>query len=87
LSITAAYKTDDGTLVGFKTASYNSTRKSYTFDLRDYFQDIVAGKAENRGIYLNTTFYFSSSADRIVFNGPQTTNKLKPKLVIKYTEF
>ncbi len=87
LLITAAYKLDNGDLVGFKTASYNSTRKSYTFDLRDYFQDVVAGKEENRGIYINTTFYFSSSADRIVFNGPETTNKLKPKLVVKYTEF
>jgi hypothetical protein len=30
---------------------------------------------------------FNASADRIIFNGVNTNNKNKPKLVLKYTEF
>lgn len=87
LSVNAIYKNADGENVLIGIASYNSTRKSYTINLRDHIQDIVAGKIDNGEILVSTSFFFSSSADRIVFNGQNTTNKLKPRLVIKYTEF
>lgn len=87
LSVNAIYVNEDGENVLLGLASYNSSRNSYTLDIRDYLQDIVAGKTENKEILVSTSFYFSSSADRIVFNGPNSTNKLKPRLVIKYTEF
>ena len=31
--------------------------------------------------------FFINSAERVIFNGPNTINKSKPKLVVTYTEF
>lgn len=88
VNLELGYKTDSGKIVAFRTASYNDSQKAFILDLRDYIQDIVSGKAENRGLYLmQSSKYFSCTAERIVFNGPATPYKSKPKLVIKYTEF
>ncbi len=82
------YKTDSGNIVTFKTASYDNNQKAFVVDLRDYVQDIVSGKAENRGVYLfQSSLYFNCTAERIVFNGPSSPYKTRPKLVVKYTEF
>ena len=84
--LTVGYKTDEGKIVGFNVIAYDDSKKSYIIDVRNYVQDIVSGDAENRGVFLYPTF-FSSTAERIVFNGPNTTNKEKPKLIVKYTEY
>ena len=85
-SLTVGYKTDQGNIIGFQLVGFDNARKSYIIDLRNYVQDILKGDAVNRGIYVYPTF-FSSTTERMIFNGPATTNKLKPKLTIKYTEF
>jgi hypothetical protein len=88
VTLEVGYKTDSGKIVTFRTASYDNNQKAFVIDLRDYIQDIVSGKAENRGLYLNqSSLYFNCTAERIVFNGPASPYKTKPKLVIKYTEF
>jgi hypothetical protein len=84
--LSVGYKTDEGKIVGFQVIAYDDIRKSYIVDVRNYVQDIVTGDAENRGVFLYPTF-FSSTAERIIFNGPNTTNKEKPKLIVKYTEY
>lgn len=84
--LSVGYKTDEGKIVGFQVIAYDDSRKSYIVDVRNYVQDIVTGDAENRGVFLYPTF-FSSTAERIIFNGPNTTNKEKPKLIVKYTEY
>jgi len=84
--LTIGYRTDEGDVIGFKVVAYDDATKSYIVDVRNYLQDIVSGSAENRGIYMFPTF-FSSTTERIVFNGPNTTNKEKPKLIVKYTEY
>lgn len=82
------YKTDSGKIVTFKTATYDNNQKAFIVDLRDYVQDIISGKAENRGVYLfQSSLYFNCTAERIVFNGPLSPYKTRPKLVVKYTEF
>lgn len=82
------YKTDSGKITTFKTANYDNNQKAFIVDLRDYVQDIVSGKAENRGVYLfQSSLYFNCTAERIVFNGPLSPYKTRPKLVVKYTEF
>jgi hypothetical protein len=85
-SVVVAYKTVDGKDYSVGNAIYNNQRKSYVIDLRDYLQDIVTGNAENLGIKVISLNY-SARPERIVFNGPLTSNKNKPKLTIKYTEF
>ncbi|WP_300662556.1 DUF4270 family protein [Fluviicola sp.] len=82
------YKTDAGKIVTFRTAAYDNNQKAFILDLRDYIQDVVSGKAVNRGLYLfQDSRYFNCTAERIIFNGPASSYKTKPKLVIKYTEF
>lgn len=80
------YLTDDDGIVGFDLVVYDDETKSYIVDVRNYVQDVISGDAENRGVYLYPTF-FSSTAERIIFNGPNTSNKEKPRLIVKYTEY
>ncbi|MNJ83947.1 hypothetical protein D3C87_13790 [compost metagenome] len=88
VTLEIGYKTDSGKIVSFRTATYDNNQKAFVLDLRDYIQDIVSGKAENRGLYINqSSKYFTCTAERIIFNGPASPYKTKPKLVIKYTEF
>jgi hypothetical protein len=88
VALEVGYMTNSGKIVTFRTASYDNNQKAFVLDLRDYIQDIVSGKAENRGLYLNqSSLYFNCTAERIIFNGPASPYKTKPKLVIKYTEF
>src|SRR3989338_970573 len=84
--LTVGYKNDEGEIIGFNVILYDDSKKSYIIDVRNYVQDIVSGDAENRGVFLYPTF-FSSTAERIIFNGPNTSNKEKPKLIVKYTEY
>lgn len=87
LQLAVGYRTDSGQIIAFeKTDAYDDANKSYIIDLRNYLQDVVLGSAENRGIYLYP-LNFGSTSERIIFNGPQTSNKYKPKLIIKYTEY
>lgn len=88
VTLEIGYKTDAGKIVTFRTATYDNNQKAFILDLRDYLQDVVSGKAENRGLYLyQNSKYFNCTAERIIFNGPASSFKTKPKLVIKYTEF
>lgn len=67
-------------------AIYDNVNKRYLIDLRTYIQSIVSGESENTGIIINP-LYPTGTAERIVFNGKATSNKAKPRLVIKYTKF
>jgi hypothetical protein len=66
--------------------SISDITKSVTVNMRAYIQNIVIGKEEIEPIYISPTRSVYSM-DRIIFNGPNTTNKVKPKLYIIYTEF
>lgn len=66
--------------------SYDDVRKYYKIDLRNYIQSVVTGITPNSELIFSPR-YFINSADRIVFNGQQTTNKVKPYLVLTYTEY
>lgn len=86
VQMNVGYLTDEDGIVGFDLVVYDDDTKSYIVDVRNYVQDILSGDAENRGVYLYPTF-FSSTAERIIFNGPNTSNKEKPRLIVKYTEY
>lgn len=89
-----AYRDEDGSFVflGYNnsiiSAEYDNNQKAFIFDLRHYFQELVSRKKTNTGLYLipNPTYY-SCTVDRVVFNGPSSPYKTRPKLVVKYTEF
>lgn len=100
--ISIATKLDDGTtgLYSIGVANYDEFNKQYTFDLRSYAQAIISGQRfpvtidgtivnaliKGTEIYISPRL-FNTSATRIVFNGSNTNNKKKPKLILKYTEF
>ena len=65
---------------------YNQQSRSYIINLRPYLQSVINGQAINDGIIISPLF-FNTSAERMIFNGPNTPNKLKPKLSVVYTEF
>ncbi len=88
------YKDNEGgfTYLGYGnsliSAEYDNNQKAFVIDLRHYMQELVNRKKENTGIYLiPRSAYFSCTADRVVFNGPLSPYKTRPKLVVKYTEF
>lgn len=60
--------------------------KKYTIDIKNYLQAYVSGQINTTELILSPRF-FINSAERVVFNGPSTINKSKPKLIVTYTEF
>jgi hypothetical protein len=82
------YKNSQGKYGSIVSVAYSSSQKGYVADLRPYLQDVVNGEMPNGPIYIFPSLsLFSCMADRVVFNGVNTPYKVKPKLVVKYTEF
>lgn len=77
---------DDQIFLILNSVPYNQQRRAYIFNLRPYIQNILNGDVINDGIILSPRF-FNTSVERMVFNGPQTSNKSKPRLNVVYTEF
>lgn len=65
---------------------YDKVTSSYMVDLKKEVQNVVLGKTDNTVFYFYPQF-MGGTAERIIFNGPNTTNKKKPRLIIKYTEY
>ncbi|MDG1776327.1 MAG: DUF4270 family protein [Crocinitomicaceae bacterium] len=86
ISVAITEREGDSQLFGIGTAAYNSYAKAYEVDLRSYIQGVVSNSTGNHGIILSPVLY-NTSAERIIFNGPNTINKENPILKIIYTEF
>lgn len=67
-------------------AQYDKSQHRYVLNVRDYVQAVVSKKIDYSDLYVAPRL-FASSAERIIFNGVNTTNKLKPRLIVKYTEY
>ena len=77
----------NGTLSGSGVFGlYDYAFKHYTVDVRNYMQALVSGQISTDELILSPRL-FITSAERVVFNGPNSTNKKKPKLVVTYTKF
>ncbi|MDX1445158.1 DUF4270 family protein [Lishizhenia sp.] len=76
--------TEDLALIA-REVKYNDITKSYSINLRLYVQKIISGEIENNGLLISSSF-FNTRAERIIFNGPNTTNKKKPTLNILLTD-
>jgi len=64
----------------------NDSKKEFKLNLKNYVQAITNKNIENNGIVVSPRF-FINSAERIVFNGKNTTNKNRPKLILTYTTY
>ncbi|MES2798757.1 MAG: DUF4270 family protein [Bacteroidota bacterium] len=65
---------------------FDQAKKHYLVDLRAFVQGVTTGLTENTDVVISPR-YFINSADRIIFNGPNSGNKVQPKLVVTYTEY
>jgi hypothetical protein len=65
---------------------YDNYKKSYTVDCRNYVQALVSGDISTTELILSPR-YFITSAERVIFNGPNTTNKKKPQIIVTYTQY
>jgi len=63
---------------------FNESKKLFSLNLRTYVQALVNKEIENNGVVVSPRFFINSS-ERIIFNGKNTTNKTKPKLILTYT--
>jgi hypothetical protein len=87
VSVAARLKQSDTKLTNLNvTGAFVDSKKQYTIDLRTYTQALIADNIENTGVVVSPV-YFRNSAERIVFNGPNTTNKKKPQLILTYTTY
>jgi hypothetical protein len=80
------FEDDDQLFVVQNLVGYNQQSKAYILDVREYVQRIVNKEVINDGIIISPRL-FNTSSERIIFNGPLTNNKSKPKLDIVYTVF
>ncbi len=65
---------------------YDEINKRFQIDVREYTQAIV-NKTLDLTELIVSPLYFINSAERIVFNGKNTINKVKPRLVLTYTSY
>lgn len=69
------------------TSGYLDTMyHGYVVDLREHIQQVITGKRLNNSLVFSPKF-FSLSAERIHFIGPNTLGADKPRLLIKYSTF
>lgn len=69
------------------TGNYDPYTKGYVADIRGYVQGYSINAITTQKMTISPGSSFISTADRIVFNGQSTDKKLKPRLIITYTEF
>ena len=65
---------------------YSESKKEFSADLKSYVQAVINKDIDNTGLIVSPRF-FVNSAERIIFNGPNTINKMRPKIIITYTDF
>ena len=87
VSVAARLKASDTQLANLNVVgAFVDSKKHFTIDLRTYTQALIADKIDNTGVVVSPVF-FRNSAERIVFNGPNTINKKKPQLILTYTTY
>ncbi len=62
------------------------TTNTYTFNITRYVNGIFSGEYENDGLTLIASGS-GITANRVVFNGQQSSNKDKPRLILTYTKY
>jgi hypothetical protein len=77
---------DDQTLRYITSAVLDKNYNGYTVDVRDHIQQVVSGKRQKNPLFFSPKF-FSLSAERVHFKGPNTSGADKPRLLIKYSTF
>ncbi len=85
VNVSAILFSDDAKKYKITSSTFNQYKMAYVFDLRAYVQQVIRGEIENDGIYISPK-RFNTTAERIIFNGANTSFKKQPKLNIVYTK-
>ena len=86
LFVSIPNSSSDKTLRYIASAGLDTNYHGYTVDVRDHIQQVVSGKRQNNSLFLSPKF-FSLSAERVHFKGPNSSGPNKPRLLIKYSTF
>ena len=66
--------------------NYVESTSSYTFNITRYLNQMIAGSFENLPLTIVSNGN-AVTANRVVFNGPNSMLKEKPKLIITYSKY
>jgi len=69
------------------TVSYDSDDKEFRFIMTREIQALLTGGQTNVGYRIYSPNFFASSIERIIFNGPDSPLKERPRLEITYTDY
>ncbi len=72
---------------GSNAVSYDDDAREYRFIFTRELQRLLTGDGENLGYRIYPPSFFSSSIERVIFNGPNTLLKEKPRLEVTYTDY
>lgn len=74
------------TLAG-NTVKYDQDEKEYRFEMTKEIQAILDGSRENTGYRIYSPAFYSSTVERVIFNGPNSPLKNKARLEVTYTDY
>lgn len=74
------------TLAG-NTVNYDQDAKEYRFEMTQEIQALLDGTRENTGYRIYSPAFYSSTVERVVFNGPNSPLKNKARLEITFTDY
>lgn len=83
---------DDGTISFLpdyeddRGGNFDSGESSYTFNITRYMNQLISGELTNNPLTIISPGN-AVTANRVVFNGPNTVLKDKPKLVVTYSKY
>lgn len=76
-----------GSSISGNTVSYDEDNKEFRFTFTREIQAILNGEFENIGYRVYAPAFFASTVARIIFNGPNSDLKDRPRLEITYTDY
>ncbi|NOQ72816.1 MAG: DUF4270 family protein [Crocinitomix sp.] len=76
-----------GSSLAGNTVNYDAANKEFRFIMTQEIQAMLNGDFENTGYRIYSPGFFASTVERIIFNGPNSGLKDKPRLEITYTEY
>jgi|GEM_PF-137991 len=76
-----------GSSLSGNTVTYNEDNKEFRFTMTREIQAILNGDFANVGYRIYAPAFFASTVERIIFNGPNSELKDRPRLEITYTDY
>jgi hypothetical protein len=76
-----------GSSLSGNTVTYDEDNKEFRFSMTREIQGLLNGDFDNVGYRIYAPAFFASTVERIIFNGPDSDLKDRPRLEITYTDY